>query len=173
MTPGGTVQAGDPQLDLLLRQLHQAFEVRSWHGPNLMGSLRGLKGEVVGWRPQPARHNIAELVVHAAYWKYRVSRLISEEPPRSFDLAGSDFLERNGEPAEWKADLQLLRDWHGRLAAAVEAFPPENLPCPVGSGEFTFVQLIGGAAAHDLYHAGQIQLLKRMYADRQPRPGGR
>lgn len=156
----------DPRIALLLRQLDQAFDVRSWHGPNLMGALRGLKGDVLVWRPQPGRHNIAELAVHAAYWKYRVFRLISEDEPRSFDLPGSNFFERERvTDAEWKADIRLLRVWHGRLAEAVEGFPPRRLLERVGRDPFSFAELIGGAAAHDLYHAGQIQLIKRMHAD--------
>lgn len=75
-------------ISLLLGQLHRAFDRRSWHGTNLMGSLRGLDLRLVIWRPQSERHNIAELVVHAAYWKYRVYRLLTDDDPRSFELAG-------------------------------------------------------------------------------------
>jgi hypothetical protein len=114
-------------------------------------------------------HNIAELAVHAAYWKYRVCRLITDAPPRSFELPGSDFFERAGVPTEteWQADIQLLQEWHRSLAAAVESLPAERLPRIPGGGRFTCAELIGGAAAHDLYHAGQIQLIKRLYADRR------
>lgn len=161
--------ASSPVIEVLLRQLHQAFDTRSWHGANLMGALRGLDRSVVAWRPQPGRHNIAELAVHAAYWKYRVFRLITDAPPRSFELPGSDFFERPGVPteADWKADVQLLQEWHRRLATAVETLPLSRLSHIPGRGRFTCAELIGGAAAHDLYHAGQIQLIKRLYANRR------
>lgn len=154
-------------LSLLRHQLDQAFDGRSWHGTNLMGSLRGLDIELVAWRPQPRRHNIAELAVHAAYWKYRAYRKLTQAPPRSFDLPGSDFFPRPGVPSPeaWEADLRLLREWHARLVRAVESFPSKRLGEAAGN-RFSFAELIGGAAAHDLYHAGQIQLIKRMYADR-------
>jgi hypothetical protein len=153
----------DPRISLLLHQLHQAFDRRSWHGPNLMGSLRGVSLEMAGWRPQPERHNIGELVVHAAYWKYRVVRLIAADPPRAFSLPGSDFFARPAEPTAdaWREDLALLREWHERLAAAVAALSPARLD--ELTGEFTCAELVTGAAAHDLYHAGQIRLLRRMY----------
>jgi hypothetical protein len=150
--------------DLLLRQLDLGFNVRSWHGANLMGALRGVTPEEAVWRAQPDRHNIAELVVHAAYWKSRLCRLVTTEDLPPFDLPGSDFFERSTvpTPAEWKADLTLLRGWHTRLRALVEECPVRRLAQKTGSAGFTVTDVILGAAAHDLYHAGQIQLLRRM-----------
>jgi hypothetical protein len=152
----------------MLDQLDRAFDRRSWHGPNLMGALRGLHGEVLGWRPQPDRHNIAELAVHAAYWKYRAFRLITDAPPRSFELRGSNFLPRPRAPTppEWAADMKLLEDWQARLRAAVAALAPAALAKDAVRGEFTVADVVAGVAAHDLYHAGQIQLIRRMYAHR-------
>jgi hypothetical protein len=158
----------NPVIALLLRQLDLAFDIRSWHGTNLLGSIRGVERAVVAWRPQRGRHNIAELVVHAAYWKYRVFRLISDAEQRSFELPGSDFFERPGVPteAQWRADVELLRTWHQRLADAVAAFPAERLSEVPGRSKFSYADVICGAAAHDLYHAGQIQLIKRMHTNR-------
>ncbi len=56
---------------LLLDALDEAYDRRSWHGTNLRGSLRGLSRDVLRWRPATDRHNVWELVVHAAYWKLR------------------------------------------------------------------------------------------------------
>jgi hypothetical protein len=162
----------DPRIDLLLRQLRQAFDERAWHGTNLLGSLRGLRPAVVAWRPQPGRHNVAELAVHAAYWKYRVHRKLSDAPPRAFGLPGTNFFPREGVPTddEWAADLSLLKQWHERLLASVEAFDPHRLDEPAGKG-YTCTDLVWGIAAHDVYHAGQIQLLKRLHEHAaSPRP---
>ena len=167
MTPrAAAAPTDDPVIALLLRQLHRAFDVRSWHGTNLMGSLRGLDRELLVWRPRPGRHNVAELALHAAYWKYRAHRLLTDAPPRAFELPGSDFFERSTIPtaAEWQADLALLRTWHERLADAVAALPPKRLEERPAKSEYSRTDLVLGAAAHDLYHAGQIQLLKRLYA---------
>ena len=154
----------DPRLSLLLRQLALAYDERSWHGPNLRGALRGVTPEAASWRPQPGRHNVWELAVHCAYWKYRVCRLVASEPPPSFSLKGSDWFERPVEAtaAAWSADLALLQEWHGRLLRAVSALHPGKLEEKRARSEFTTVELISGAAAHDLYHAGQIRLLRRM-----------
>jgi hypothetical protein len=153
------------EIDLLLHQLALAFDRRSWHGTNLLGSVRGVAPELAGWRPQPGRHNIAELTAHAAYWKYRVRRQLTDAPPRSFELRGSNFFARPDPLTheEWQGDVDLLKRWHERLVDAASRFDPSRLSEQVGSTRFTFRELILGIASHDLYHAGQIQLIKRMH----------
>ncbi len=148
----------------LLHGLALGFNVRSWHGPNLMASLRGIDPATAVWRPQPGRHNINELVVHAAYWKYRLCRLLTGDD-LEFELPGSDFFPRNVAPTPqaWRADVALLRQWHAALVAAADAVPERRLATPSDHAPFTIGELLHGAAAHDLYHAGQIQMLKRMY----------
>lgn len=151
-----------PALDILLGLLDEAFERKSWHGTNLRGSLRGLDARQAAWRPGPRRHNTWEIVVHAAYWKYAVRRRLTGEKRGSFALPGSNWFPRpgtgGGEPA-WRADVALLVDEHRRLRAVVEALDERSLS--------TNARLIRGIAAHDLYHAGQIQLLKRLGKPRE------
>lgn len=150
------------QIAVLIQNLQRAFDKRSWHGPNLMGSIRGITPEDAAWRPQPERHNIWEYIVHAAYWKYRVARLLDPGAAQSFPLDGSNFFERPIEPTRsaLKDDVEILKDWHGRLLATVESVDESTMSDAVG--EFTRLDLILGAAAHDVYHAGQIRLIRRM-----------
>ncbi len=162
---------------LLLASIDEAFDQRSWHGTNLRGSLRGVTLEQAAWRPASARakadktagqgrsaHNIWELVLHAAYWKYDIRRRLTGAKGRSFALAGSNFWTRPiaRTRAEWRADLALLEDEHDRLRAAVAAFPAARWTRKAPGKPFTYAALVRGVAAHDLYHAGQIQLLKRL-----------
>src|SRR5262245_47638328 len=144
--------------------LDEAFDRRSWHGTNLRGAIRGLPPSVAAWRPSPGRHNIWELVVHAAYWKYTVRRRLTGDRRGTFPLRGSNFWVRPEEHSDeaWKRDQRLLIDQHEQLRAAVEAFPARQLSRRVPGSPWTYAALIRGAAAHDLYHAGQIQLLKRL-----------
>ncbi|MGA7614308.1 MAG: DinB family protein [Thermoanaerobaculia bacterium] len=154
----------DPRIALLANQLRMAFDRGSWHGTNLLGALRRVSAEVAVWRPQPTRHNIAELALHAAYWKYRVCRILSDETPRTFDLPGSNFFPRDAPftPAAWKADVELLKKWHSLLLELVEGFDPQLFPDTAKGGKFTYVELILGASSHDLYHTGQIQLIRKL-----------
>ena len=148
---------------MLLQSLDEAFDRKSWHGTNLRGSVRGLAADQAAWRPAPGRHNIWEIVVHAAYWKYTVRRRLLGEKRGSFVLKGSDWFARpEGEASEaaWRSDVALLVSEHSALRAAVEAWASGDDAGVLSRAEAT--HLVIGIAFHDIYHAGQIQLIKRL-----------
>jgi hypothetical protein len=148
----------------LLRALDQAFDHRTWHGTNLRGSLRGMTPAQARWRPAPRRHNIWEEVLHAAYWKYAVRQRLTAGKRRAFPLKGSNWFP-TPEPAgavEWKQTLALLHEMHESLRAAVAHFPAARLGRPVHGSKWSAFDSILGVSYHDIYHAGQIQLLKRL-----------
>jgi len=151
-------------VQVLLDLLDEAFATRSWHGTNLRGSIRGLDPVLAAWRPGPGRHSIRELVVHAAYWKYAVWRRVAGQKRGSFALEGSNWFPRPDapDPKGWAADVALLGAEHERLRALVAQLSPADLRRVPKGGQFTVAGLVRGAAAHDLYHAGQIQLLKKL-----------
>jgi hypothetical protein len=62
----------------------------------------------------------------------------------------------------WRSDVQLLVETHESLRAAIAGVPPDRLQKHLPGAKVTFFFLISGIAAHDIYHAGQIQLLKRL-----------
>jgi hypothetical protein len=151
-------------LDVLLGLLDEAYDARSWHGTNLRGSLRRIEPRQIVWRASRHRHNVWEIVVHAAYWKYAVRRRIAGNPRGSFGLKGSNWFPRpvSFDRRAWARDLALLADEHRQLRACVAGLGDEQLEARAPKSPFTFAALVRGAAAHDLYHAGQIQLLKRL-----------
>ena len=158
----------NPRVQQLLRTLQQAYERKSWHGTNLRGSLRGISAGQAAWRPNPGRHNIWELALHAAYWKYIILRRLRRGEEMRFPVTGSDWFVRPGEDASeraWKADLGILGAMHRDLIAAVATLSDADLDrAPEGSQTLPG-DLITGGAFHDIYHAGQIQLLKRLLND--------
>lgn len=152
-------------LDVLLAQIDQAYDRRSWHGTNLKGSIRGLTPSQAAWRPRADRHSVQEIVVHAAYWKYVVWRRLTGSKRGSFPLTGSNWFPRPRAGADlWRQDVRLLEACHRQLRATVAGLDVGRLPRTLG-GSTTALALVTGIIAHDLYHAGQIQLLKRMRAD--------
>src|SRR6266581_4846091 len=97
-------------VELALALLDEAYGKRTWHGPNLKQSIRGVSAKQAAWRPAPGRHNIWELTLHAAYWKYTVRRRITGEKRGSFVLKGSNFFKRPVELSDtaWKKDIDIL-----------------------------------------------------------------
>lgn len=148
------------ECDTYLVLLEEAFRKQAWHGPNLRGSIRGLTDREAAWRPGRGRHSIREIVVHAAYWKYAVAQRIAGGKRGSFARKGSNWFPQERLEATWRDDVTLLVEMHRRLWDAVRALSPADLDRR--SGKLTLRRLIYGAALHDVYHAGQIQLLKRL-----------
>ena len=145
-------------LDVLLANIDEAYEKKGWHGTNLRGSLRGLTLDELVWRPAPGRNNIWELALHAAYWKYAVRRRLRGDKRGSFPLKGSNFFPSPSRPDDtaWRDALTILEDQHRELRSAVASLDAKAL------ADRKRLQLVYGIAAHDLYHTGQIQLLKRL-----------
>ena len=157
----------------LLLMLQQGWGPRAWHGTALKGAVRGVTASQALWRPAPGRHNIWELVLHMAYWKYAVARRISGVARGSFPREGSNWIPvTDSSERAWKADITLLQRQHAFLVAAVKKLPASRLDSKEGS-KWTHAEQIAGAAAHDLYHTGQIQLIKRIAVAGGRTGGGR
>ena len=157
------------EIGQLLFLIDTAYDHISWHGTNLRGSLRGVTPSQAAWRPGPRRHNIWEIVVHAAYWKYVAWRRLTGAERGSFAEVGSNWFSRPEEMSleAWKADVAMLGETHRALRDVVAAVEPRDLDRAMAKASRTTRRaLITGIAAHDLYHAGQIQLLKRLAARR-------
>ncbi|MFN0140882.1 MAG: DinB family protein [Pyrinomonadaceae bacterium] len=154
------------QVQILLDFVDQAFDHRAWHGTNLKGSVKGLDVETASWRPSKDRHNIWELILHAAYWKYVARRRLLSEKRGSFPLQGSNFFTRpskgHSDHAELRSDITLLIETHKTLRAAIAGLVDKDLAITPKGSATSNLALIMGIASHDLYHAGQIQLLKRL-----------
>ena len=153
-----------PEIAILLRLLDESYEKKAWHGPNLRGSIRGVEFEEAARRPAPGRHNIWENVVHAAYWKYTVRRRLLGEKKGSFPVKGSNWFVRpiKNTAVAWRADVALLDATHRALRAAVADLTPAELHVIPAGSKLSILAVVTGIAAHDVYHAGHIQLLKRL-----------
>lgn len=157
----------DSHIQLLLATVDQAFDRRAWHGTPLAGTLRGVTWKEALWRPRPGRHNIWELTLHTAYWKYVVRRRLTAAPELAFPREGSNWphLPIRPDARSWRRDLALLRREHRLLRKVIEEFPAGRLQRRGWrSRRWTNIQQIYGIASHDLYHAGQIQLIKTLTA---------
>lgn len=133
--------------------LDEAFAGPAWHGPSLLGALRGVSDDLASWRPAASRHNIREIVLHCAYWKHIVrGRLTGRREP--FGRPGRNWIAAGEE--SFRGDVGVLKHEHRLLIAVVRRLPDR------AASRRAAVQNIRGIAAHDIYHTGQIQLIKKL-----------
>ncbi len=155
----------DRRLEEAIRHFHPPTGWKPWHGgASVLGALRGVSPEVAAWKPYPDRHSIWELALHIAYWNYAVERRLTDAPRGGFPRAPSNWPAVGDTPSRdvWKKDRRLVRAQHDSLLEALEGFDPSRLDEVAGDGSTTFADLITGIVLHDTYHAGQIQLMKRL-----------
>ena len=160
-----------PVLDLLRWNLQPTPGMRNWHGgPSPVTALRGVPVEEAAWRPAPRRKSIWALALHIAYWKYTVRRHLEPGPIPRFPRSPPNWPAQPtaADPVAWSSDVALLKEQHQRLIDAVARVPTTALErIPPAGRRWTYGQLILGIAAHDAYHTGQIQLIKRLWGDRK------
>jgi hypothetical protein len=144
---------------LILAVLEAGYSKKAWHGPNLRQSLKGVTARQAAWRPGPGRHNIWELTLHAAYWKYRVRSKLEGGKRGTFLLQGSNFFIRpeigRANEGTWQKDRAVLEKEHRAMMEAIR----KELRKPGGKKR---LGMLYGVAFHDVYHAGQIRLLRRL-----------
>jgi hypothetical protein len=153
-------------LERLDDQIRKSFEGDAWHGPSVLEALDGVAYADAAQHPIAGAHSISEVVRHlAATYRLVLRRIGGDATPLTSD---EDWPRAAGSEQEWGEDLVALRALNHELRRTVGGFPPDRLDEPlVAEPTYTaFTQFIG-ITQHDLYHAGQIALLKRALAARE------
>ena len=157
----------DPRLEEVLGLLDPKPGKRLWYGgATPLGCLRGVTAVQAAWQPSPGRHSIWALTLHLAYWKYAVKRILEDAPKGGFPRSPANWpqVPDAADEKSWKTDRTLLRSEHERLVQAVRELSPRQLDKKApGSGNYRYIDLLFGVVTHDVYHVGQIQMLKRLY----------
>lgn len=112
--------------------------------------------------PGEGRHSAWSLVLHCAYWKWTVRRRLTGDDDLVFPRAGANFPELPAilHEAEWRRDRRLLQKEHGALREVIARLRPSVLPKRAGKSRWTVRESVVGIASHDVYHAGQIRLIR-------------
>jgi uncharacterized damage-inducible protein DinB len=149
-----------PVIERLLDQLDRAYRRKAWHGPSLLECLAGLTAKQAAARPFKGAHSIWELVEHVATWDEVVAlRLQGKSPAVPPEYNFPPVTKTT--PAAWKATGARLARCHARLRRTVATFPAAKVGRRRPGTSMTWYVLIHGAIQHELYHAGQIALLRR------------
>jgi uncharacterized damage-inducible protein DinB len=148
------------EMERIADQLERSFAGPAWHGPSVLEVLQGVDATLAARRPIPAAHSIWELVLHMTTWLDTVRRRALGEKVEVTPEQDFPNVKQTDE-ASWQAALAGLRKAHEALLATLRTLPAHRLDEPlVPGGSNGYVQL-HGIVQHDLYHAGQIAVLKK------------
>jgi hypothetical protein len=145
---------------LFTRILEEGYGPGAWHGPDMKAALEDVSDELAFWRPAPERHNIAEIALHYAYSARYVRGQISGMQPLPFVMEGDDWFSLSGDTLSWPVIRETLESEQRQLVSAVaDVIAGRTTPSSTDERRF---ELVLGITSHAIYHAGQIQLLKKL-----------
>jgi len=146
---------------VLSRILEEGCGPGAWHGADLRAALADVTPEIAFWRPGPGRHSIAEIALHHAYYAHSVRQQLLGTPVEPFALEGDDwFTLPDQSNMTWPEILRVVETEQAQLAAVVAGVGAGRVKSAVADSER--FDLVLGITCHAVYHAGQVQLLKRL-----------
>lgn len=162
MTP--QEQRSITEVDRIRDQFRRAFDGEAWHGPSVLTLLKGVTAQQAAAHPIPGAHSIWELTQHIEAWERACLRRLNGDPAQLTDEEDWQLVNDTSEAA-WESTKQQLTNTHRELLEAIANLDESRLDDPIITNSTTsyssvYVTLHGGVQ-HDLYHAGQIAILKK------------
>ena len=150
------------EIERILDQLKRAYEGKAWHGPSVREVLAGVTAEQAHARPLENAHSIWELVQHIAVWEGAGQRRLAGDPAAIAISTPEDWPPADDHSeAAWEQAKDALDRGHQALVEAIAGVPESRLDEPILEGMSTVYVTLHGVIQHDLYHAGQIAMLKK------------
>lgn len=143
-------------------QLEKAFYGGAWHGPSVWESLDGLSLEKAARKPAANVHSIWEIALHIDTWHNAVRRRLLGDPADISDEEDWPQIKLISDIG-WNKDMLKLRESMDALIDAVEKYDESNLDKNAAGQSYSNYFMLHGLAQHDIYHAGQIMLLKKYF----------
>ena len=143
------------------RILDEGYGPGAWYGSDLRAAVGDVTAAAAFKRPAKARHNIAEIAMHQAYWAGQIAAKLTGGEAEPFPLEGEDWFELSNESRlSWKTITATLEASQQRLSQAVAGIASGARTSPLGEAER--FDLVVGITGHAAYHAGQVQLIKKL-----------
>ncbi|HVP49019.1 MAG TPA: DinB family protein [Bryobacteraceae bacterium] len=140
-------------------QLERSQRGPAWHGPALGELLAGVDVALAQWRPLGGTHNIWEILLHITAWQSAALKAVNGG--RMPELTGfEDWPGAGSTEPKWRQAVERVDRINRELVAAIEEFPDDRLGETVPGRDYSFYFLLHGIVQHNLYHAGQIALLR-------------
>jgi uncharacterized damage-inducible protein DinB len=148
------------EVERIQGELRRAFEGEAWHGPAVLELLRDVTAEQAAARPIAGAHTIWELVLHIAAWENAGRRRLGGDRAQLSDEEDFPPINDTSEAA-WRETIEALKSGHSKLYDAIAGLDESRLDEPILDGMRSVYITLHGVIQHDLYHAGQIALLKK------------
>ena len=150
------------EIERIQDQLKRAFEGNAWHGPSVREVLADITALQAHARPLQNAHSIWELVRHIAVWEEVGRRRLSGDRAQIKISSAEDWpAPEDTSEAAWEQAKEALNRGHQALVEAIARTPESRLDEPILEGMSTVYVTLHGIIQHDLYHAGQIAMLKK------------
>jgi len=146
---------------LIADQLRRAFEGDAWHGPALLELLQDVDAATAAAQSLPEVHSIWELVLHVTVWDAAASRRLAGEKWQPTGTANFPLVPKPATEAAWRKAVDDAKRTHDMLVKTVSALPESRLQERVPGKKYNFYHMLHGVVQHELYHAGQIAILKK------------
>jgi uncharacterized damage-inducible protein DinB len=152
------------EVERIAEQLRKAFEGKAWHGPSVRELLSSTTRGQAAKRPIPGAHTIWEIVLHIGVWESVVRRRLQGELVTNLAPEQDWPAVRDVSEGAWWKTLEDLEKGHRQLRQSIIRLTDERLGETVCGKDYTVYVMLHGIIQHDLYHAGQIALLKKAFA---------
>ena len=142
--------------------LQATFNGEPWHGPSVMSILTGISATQASQKPVANVHSIWELVLHMTAWRTFTWEKVRGNAAYDITSAEQDWpmVSTTGEQA-WQQALHGLQQSQEHVLDVLKQSGDELLDKIVPGRTYTYYVLLQGIIQHDLYHAGQLVLLKK------------
>lgn len=148
-------------------QLRRAFYGSAWHGPAVLELIKDVDAKAAAAKPLADVHSIWELLLHVEAWdRAGLIRLSGKK----CQMKGAKNFPPVKTPtdAAWRAAVNQVKTTHDELVKTVASLPESRLHDQVPGKRYDFYHMLHGIAQHELYHAGQMAILKKARS-RRPR----
>ncbi len=150
------------EIQRIVDQLRRAQHGRAWHGPSLHEVLADVTAHVAAARVPGATHSIWQIVLHVGVWEDTALRWLHGESIAPRDVRDWPAPPDHVDQGSWQRAVESLANTGQRLREEIAKMEESRLDEPIAGGKFTIYQMLHGVVQHDLYHAGQIAILKKM-----------
>jgi len=148
------------EVERIADQLKRAFEGGAWHGPSVTEVLNGVSAETASRRPITGAHTIWEIVQHINAWQVGARRRVQKEFVKLTDAEDWPAVNSSDETA-WKTALDAIHKSYEQLMSVIKGLDDSELDQKVPGAQYTVYVVLHGVIQHDLFHAGQIAVLKK------------